>query len=88
MTWWEAWALNLLQMPFQLTEDLQFLSAVEEEVTRLWEKTGDRWGLAIPLLDWGQVLLLHGRFAEARDYLQRSLATYSRNLNRSAWLSR
>jgi len=75
-TWWEAWALNLLQMPFQLTADLQFLSAVEQEVTRLWEKTGDHWGLALPLSDWGMVLLNHGRFAEAREYLQCSLAMF------------
>ena len=73
--WWHAWALNLLAM---ILEDVQTIKKVLEEETLLWEKTGDQFSSAIPLLDLGALALEQGDFFEAQRFLQRSLQRFNK----------
>ena len=76
-TWWHAWALNLFVMMKWDSNDSQiFHQKILLEETALWERTGDHWGQAIPLADYGALAMKHGEFNEAKGYFQRSLEIF------------
>ncbi len=77
--WWHAWALNLSVIMLEKdSNDIQTIRNVLEEETLLWEKTGDQFSSAIPLLDLGALALEQGDFFEAQRFLQRSLQRFNK----------
>lgn len=71
--WWHAYALNLLLTTDLMIRDSKAVLSILQNETILWKKTGDLWGQALPLWDYGLFYLIHGDFLRARDSLQKSL---------------
>jgi len=71
--WWHAYALNLLLTTDLMIRDSEAALSILQNETILWKKTGDLWGQALPLWDYGLFYLIHGDFMTAQDFLQKSL---------------
>ena len=74
--WWHAWAVNLTAYYEEKHKDQLTYREFLREESLLWKKAGDRWGEAMPVMDWGHYALKHGLFMEAQEYLLKSLAIY------------
>ncbi|MBW6472326.1 MAG: hypothetical protein K0B14_04305 [Anaerolineaceae bacterium] len=74
--WWHAWAVNLTMYYEEKFKDLQTYRELLKEESLLWQKTGNPWGEAIPIMDWGHYALKHGLLLEAQEYLIKSLEIF------------
>ncbi|MGD8402467.1 MAG: BTAD domain-containing putative transcriptional regulator [Anaerolineales bacterium] len=74
--WWQAWAINVYGVLVWNTHDTKFIRNMLMEEESLWECVGDRFGQALVLQDMGRLKLDHGEFAEANEYLRRSLEIF------------
>jgi len=76
--WWHAYALNLLLTTDLMDRDAEAALSILQKETILWQKTGDLWGQALSIWDYGLFYLIHGDFVKAQGYLQKSLEIFTK----------
>jgi len=71
--WWQAWALNLLDILVGENRKFLYVREILEEETILWNEVGDRYGKAICLMGIGHLELNLGNFSDSAKFLEESI---------------